>query len=270
VSTVDPLQAALGGEEPEPSDQQQPDPGGNPEGAAPIEHPVLGRFGGDVRKALDAYAQLDSEYGRQGDRLGKQVSDLQAQLDALQSQQTPEYEGPDMGIDQLREWYETDPLQASAYLMDQNNQMLLGQIQQALDQRLTPVEQSVGRTTARDHVENLKTALGQDVVARNAQVLVDLRQDDPDLFQGDPQKVFNRMKTAVLAAEAQNGASQRRASQDGGAATDVAVEGGSRGRNPQQLANEQLSPEEEFISEMDAGTVQRDVFGNEVRRQASV
>ena len=47
MSTVDPLEAALGGTTPEPSGAGD---GGNSNGAA--DHPVLNRFGGDVQKAL--------------------------------------------------------------------------------------------------------------------------------------------------------------------------------------------------------------------------
>lgn len=267
----DPLQTALGGKQPEPSGEGD---GGNSTGAAAIDHPVLTRFGGDVQKALDAYQQLDREYGQQGDRLGKQVAALEAQLSELQMNLEPEPQNgggpqnglPDMPLDQLQEWFDENPAQATAFLIAQGQEMLLAQIDERLNERLTPIETNVGRTTASTVMDGLKKALGDDVVARNAQSLVDLQKSDPGFFKGDPQQVFQRMKTAVLAAEHEAG---RGASTNGAAASkkDVAVEGGSSGRNPQNGTTEGSGDPEidEFLAALDEPGVKLTPWGTPAR-----
>jgi len=279
VEVPDPLEDALGGGEPEPNATD----GGTPPAGAPSDpsqHPVVqSRFGGDVQKALDAYGELDRAYGQQGQQLGQQVQALQEQLAALQEAQLrqPEpdeggYEEnggiPDMGIDQLREWFDTNPADAAAYLVAQGHQMTVQQLkaefQAELDSRLKPVEVNVGRTTATNLVDGLKKALGDEMVAKNTDVLVSLQKSDPDFFKGDPQVVFQRMKTAVLAADYERGG--RRADPNGSATPQSAgVMGGSQGRNPQS-ANEDLSEAEEFLAAMsDPDGGKRDIVGNPIR-----
>lgn len=270
MSTVDPLEAALGGQQPEPSGDPE---AGNPEAGAGIDHPILSRFGGDVRKALDSYQELDRTFGQEGHRLGQTVAELQEQLAALQAQQQPEAEVdqygqpqmPDMSIDDMRRWFDENPADATAYLVTQGQMMLLEQIKTEMDKRLEPLEVNVGRTTATSLVDNLKSALGDDVVARNVDTLVELQKGDPDFYKGDPQLVFKRMRMAVLAADAEKG-NQRGASNGAAAPQDVAVMGGSQGRNPQ--ANDgDLDPAEEFKRELlTSGTAERDAFGNPKRK----
>lgn len=272
MSTVDPLQAALGGTEPEPSGAGE---AGNPEPGAGIDHPILSRFGGDVRKALDAYQQLDSSFGQEGHRLGQTVAELQEQLAALQAQQQPgdpevdqygQPQMPNMEIDDLRRWFDENPADATAYLVTQGQMMLLDQIKAEMDKRLQPLEVNVGRTTASSLVDSLKSALGDEVVSRNVDVLIDLQKTDPTFFQADPQLVFKRMKTAVLAADAEKG-HQRGASNGAAAPSDVAVMGGSQGRNPQANDGDE-DPAEAFRKELlAAGTMDRDAFGNPKRKR---
>lgn len=269
MSTVDPLEAALGGD----STPEPPAAGTPPQGAAQtteLDHPVLSRFGGDIAKALDAYDHLDREFGQQGQRLGQEIQALRGELDQLRQRdpEPPQNSGgmalPDMSVDQLTTWFEDDPAQATAYLIAQGQQMMLEQINATLDQRLKPVESQVGRSTATSLVDGLKKAVGEDVVARNADALVDLQRTDPAFFQGDPTVVFQRMKTAVLAADyekGQRGASNGAATQTGKPA-DVAVMGGSGGRNPSD-GGEALSPGDEFRQALiSAQGQERDAFGN--------
>jgi hypothetical protein len=269
VSTVDPIEAALGGQEPDPNAD---DGSGNPEGAG-IDHPVLTRFGGDVQKALDAYQELDRSFGQEGHRLGQTVAQLQDQIAALQSQSQPgepdpqygQPQMPDMSIDDMRRWFDENPADATAYLVTQGQMMLLDQIKADMDERLKPLEVNVGRTTATSLVDGLKSDLGNEVVSRNVDALVALQKDDPDLYKGDPQIVFKRMRMAVLAADAEKG-NQRGASNGAAASKDVAVMGGSQGRNPQANDGE-LDPAEEFKNELiSTGTADRDIFGNPKRR----
>lgn len=270
MSTVDPLEAALG------SDASITDPPGTP--AAPPEngagtHPILARYGGDVGKALDAFQELNSAYGRDGHRLGQEVAQLKEQLAAVQQQQEAvpaqqQQNGsgvPDLGIDQLHQWFDEDPAQATAYLVAQGNQILADQFKQMLDERLAPVETSVGQTTASTLVDGLTKAVGADVVERNAQVLIDLRRDDPAFFAGEPAVVFKRMKAAVLAAEHEGG--RRGTPQAGEPATpqqgNVAVEGGSSGRTPQTPAPTDV---DEFVAALQEPVTERDILGNPKRR----
>jgi len=272
----------LGGQDPEPS--SDPAAGTPDQGAASdlSQHPIVqSRFGGDVQAALDAYGQLDREYGQQGQRMGQRISELESTLSQLQEQTTvgdpePTQQGdggwqlPDVTVDQLQEWFDNDPAQATAYLVAQGQQMILDQINQTIDQRLKPVESQVGRTTATSLMDGLKKAVGEDAVARNASTLLAMQKDDPAYFQGDPAVVFKRMKMAVLAADAENGV-QRGASN--GAATpapaDVAVMGGSQGRNP-SADDQPLSPGDEFKQALlDLQGEERDAFGNPRRAKSA-
>lgn len=268
MSTVDPLQAALGGEQsPEPSGTEG---AGNPEGAG-IDHPVLNRFGGDVGKALDAYQELDRTFGQEGHRLGQTVAQLQEQLAEIQAQQAQPDEQSygelpqtaNMSLEQLQEWFETNPAHAAAYLISEGQAMTMQQVQAEMDKRLGPLEVNVGRTTATSLVDGLKSALGDEVVARNVDTLASLQKDDPDFYKGDPQVVFKRMKMAVLAADSEKGF--QRGASNGAATPDVAVMGGSQGRNPQ--ANDgDLDPAEAFKAEMLASATEFDIFGNAKKR----
>ncbi len=266
MSTVDPLQAALGGDDADPNAAGD---AGNGD-AGTIDHPVLNRFGGDVQKALDAYQELDRAFGQEGHRLGQTVADLQDQLAELQSQQPqPEQsygEQPqtaNMSLEQLQEWFETNPAHAAAYLISEGQAMTMAQVEEMLDRRLQPIETNVGRTTASNLVEGLNKAIGADVVSRNQETLVALQKGDPAFFQGDPQLVFQRMKMAVLAADAEKG--NQRGASNGAATQDVAVMGGSQGRNP-GAADGDLNPAEEFKREMLASATEFDIFGNAKRK----
>lgn len=272
MSTVDPLQAALGGDDADPTPAGDP---GTPEDGTGIEHPALSRFGSGpeaVRKALDAYQELQTSYGQDGHRLGQTVAQLQDQLAELQAaQQQPDApddygqpQMPNMEIDQLRQWFDENPADATAYLVTQGQMMLLEQIESRMDERLKPIETNVGRTTASSLVDGLKSMLGDDVVGRNVDTLVALQKSDPAFFQADPQLVLQRMKTAVLAADYEKG--NQRGASNGAATQDVAVMGGSQGRNPQ--ANDgDLDPAEEFKRELLAtGGGEIDAFGNRRRR----
>lgn len=266
MSTVDPLEAALGGEQPEPN--AAGDTGNSDAG---IDHPVLSRFGGDVQKALDAYQELDRSFGQEGHRLGQTVAELQDQLAQLQAQQPqPDDESygeppqtANMSLEQLQEWFETNPAHAAAYLISEGQAMTMAQVEQLLDRRLQPLEVNVGRTTATTLVDGLKSDLGADVVGRNVDVLVKLQKEDPDTFKGDPQLVYKRMRTAVLAADAEKG--NQRGASNGAATQDVAVMGGSQGRNPGANDGE-LDPAEEFLKEMTSTVTERDIFGNAKKR----
>lgn len=276
MSTVDPLQAALGGDPPANGNGSG---GGTPPAQADgpqIDHPVLSRYGGDVRKALDAYEELQRAYGTDGHRLGQQVKELEAQITQLQAaQQQPDSaqqpEGfqnglPEMSVDQLQEWYDENPAQATAFLIAQGQEMLMAQIEQKLDQRLSPVENSVSRQNSSTVVEGLKKSLGDDVVARNVDTLAAMMKTDPGMFKGDPQLVFQRMKQAVIAADVEAG---RNPLQRGTSTTaDTAVLGGSGGRTPGQGGTADPGEQEiqEFVAALTGAGPAMTIFGTPAKR----
>ena len=55
---------------------------------------------------------------------------------------------PNMEIDQLQQWFDENPADATAYLVSQGQMMLLEQLEAKIDERLKPIETNVGRTTA--------------------------------------------------------------------------------------------------------------------------
>lgn len=265
VSTVDPIEAALGGQ------QADPDAPEAVESDAPsFDHPALAKYGGDAQKALDAFQELQSTYGRDGHRLGEENAQLRQQLEQLQQPTQPaepeQYgEVPDIGVDQLEQWMDEDRVQATAYLVAQGNQVLAQQFKEMLDKRLGPVEQTTHGVAKGHLAESLGKAIGSEKVIRNADAINAITSAKG--FYDQPTDVqFNVLKTVVLAAEYERD-TPRGASQDGGAATPkgVAVEGGSGGRTPQ--SNEQPSEIEAFLQAMDTPPEPaKGVFGRPQRR----
>ena len=115
---------------------------------------------------------------------------------------------PNMEIDQLRQWFDENPADATAYLVTQGQMMLLEQLEAKMDERLKPIETNVGRTTASSLVDGLKSMLGDDVVGRNVDTLVALQKTDPSFFQADPQLVLQRMKALCLPLTPRRGISE--------------------------------------------------------------
>ena len=267
MSTVDPVDAAFGG--------QQPDPAGNgdapPEGAAPtIDHPALARYDGDVQKALDAFQELNSTFGQEGHRLGQENAALRQQLAELQQGQQQQAPPPDQGtglpdldVDQVNEWFMEKPADAMAYMMEMNNQILRDQIRKEYDERFRPVEQTTHRVAAARLSENLATEVGAEVVKRNEAAINAITSSD-GFYKNTPENQFNMLKTVVAAAEWERERSaQRGASQDGEAATkNVAVEGGSQGRTPQNT--ETPTPLEGFLREMQNPGTRKGLFGLDI------
>ena len=73
VSTVDPLQAALGGDDADPTSGGD---AGNSDAGNP-DHPVLARFGGDVRRRSTPTRNSTASFGQEGHRLGQTNAQLQ-------------------------------------------------------------------------------------------------------------------------------------------------------------------------------------------------
>lgn len=269
MSTVDPIDAAFAG--------QQPDASGSgdapPEGAAPIDHPALARYDGDVQKALDAFQELNSTFGQEGHRLGQENAALRQQLADLQQgqqqQAPPPDEGtglPDLDVDQVNEWFMEKPADAMAYMMEMNNQILRDQIRSEYDERFKPVEQTTNRVAGARLSETLATEVGPEVVKRNEAAINAITSSD-GFYKNTPENQFNMLKTVVAAAEwEREHATQRGASQDGGAATkNVAVEGGSQGRTPQ--SNETPTPLDAFLQEMSNPGTKKGLFGIDIAQK---
>lgn len=229
-------------------------PPAEPEGQAPEPvHPILERFGGDVNKLADAYANADSFIGRQGSEMGQRISALEQELMAAQTQQQPEpiaqpqqNDWPDLTTEQFAQWMEDDPMAASAYMSAKTVEAYKGEIERLLNERLSPVERNLGQNTATQVADGLRRGLGNDVVDRNMQMLQREIKADPGLLQGDPASVYKRLRRIVTDAEWERG--QGRAT--------VApretipgpyVEGGSNGRPPTQ--SEPEVPLEEQIKQ---------------------
>ncbi len=267
MSTVDPIEAALAGQTPDASGTGDAPP---EDGAAPVDHPALARYDGDVQKALDAFQELNSTFGQEGHRLGQENAALRQQLAELQQGQqqpaAPPEQGtglPDLDVDQVNEWFMEKPADAMAYMMEMNNQILRDQIRSEYDERFKPVEQTTNRVAGARLSENLATEVGVDVVKRNEAAINAITSSD-GFYKNTPETQFNMLKTVVAAAEwDREHTTQRGASQDGGAATkNVAVEGGSQGRTPQ--SNETPTPIDGFLKELGSPGTKKGLFGLDI------
>jgi hypothetical protein len=268
VSTVDPIEAALGGQQ---ADPVAPEAG---DAAPSVDHPALARYDGDTQKALDAFQELQSTFGREGHRLGQENAALREQLAAYEAQQQPQGQPqdgvPDLQVDQLQDWFAEDPVQATAYLVAQGNNVLLEQIRQEFkaefDGRLSPIEQTTNRVAKARLTENLATVAGiaPEALERNMDAITAIT-DSPGFYKNTPETQFNMLKTVVLAAEYEHehGSTQRGASQNGEAATkNVAVEGGSSGRTPQD--NTPTTPLDGFLKELGQPGTKKGLFGLDI------
>jgi hypothetical protein len=267
VSTVDPIEAALGGQQ---ADPVAPEAG---DAAPSVDHPALARYDGDTQKALDAFQELQSTFGREGHRLGQENAALREQLAAYeqqqqQSAQQPQDGVPDLGVDQLQDWFAEDPVQAAAYLVAQGNIQLRDQIREEFkaeyEARLAPIEQTTNRVAKGRLAEGLASMVGPEVMKRNEDA-INAIADSPGFYKNTPETQFNMLKTVVLAAEYEHehGSTQRGASQNGEAATkNVAVEGGSSGRTPQD--NTPTTPLDGFLKELGQPGTKKGLFGLDI------
>lgn len=214
--------------------QEQVEEGQQPEPS----HPILERFGGDVNKLAEAYANADAFIGRQGSEMGQRIQALEEALTAAQQPpeqeyaQDPQQDWPDLSQEQFAQWMEDDPMAASAYMSAKTVEAYRSEIERTIDQRLGPVERNIGQNTAVTVADALRKSLGNDVIDRNMDMLQREMKADKTLLQGEQTQVYKRLRRIVTDAEWERG--QVRATQATRGQPGPHVEGGSNGRPPTQ------------------------------------
>lgn len=274
--SVDPLEALAAAEagtdesptEPEAEAPQEPE---QPAGVLET------RFGGDVNQLERSYTELEQHLGRQGNELGKKVQALEAQLQQYttapqepEAEYAPDEQWPDMTYDQFQEWMETDTPGATTYLVNKAVEIegarIRAEYQKELETRLKPVESQVQSEAANTVAAGLKRTFGNDTVERYTPLIQEKVAKRPDLLRGDPRDVYENMKQIIATAEWERG----HAPQPNGTRPNpepVHIEGGSQGRPPDAVGEQDLTPEEALFAEMTQTRIERDAFGNPKRPQ---
>lgn len=203
------------------------------------------RFGGDPEKVWGSYKELEKTLGKQGAELGE-LRQFRQQVEPILQQQQPQQGQPD-ALPDGTPYYDLQTLQgfvengdmtefaANAYWADQQAKIyayemaqgLMGQFQQTVE----PLRAAHIDRGARDTLDELNAALGDDVVARNQHLIAELIQTDREHY-AHPQHGSRRLQEAVIAAEwraSQNGGTRQQPRTASGqfAARDTYVEGGS-------------------------------------------
>jgi len=252
----DPLDALAAEEEA----QKAAEPEGEPDGVEPEsgEEPAGAgeeqpewmtdpRFGGDPEKIWASYKEAERKIGQQGGELGELRQFRQQVEPILQQQyQTDPQQGnllpdgsPYYDLDTLQKFVDEGQMTefaANAYWADQQAKLYAFEMAQGLQgqfqQTLQPLQAREIDRGARDTLDELNAALGDDVVARNQAYIAELIRSDREHF-AHPQHGARRLQEAVIAAEwraSQAGGQQQqrpRAANGQFAARDTYVEGGS-------------------------------------------
>lgn len=233
-------------------DGDQPESGEAPP-EAPEQQPEWmtdPRFGGDPEKVWASYKEAEKKIGQQGQELGEHRQWRQ-QVEPYLQQQQQQYQQPDPGQGQylpdgtpiydlptLKQFVDNgdlDEFSAMAIYSDQQAKLYAAEVGQALQgqfqQTLQPLQAANIDRGARDTLDELNAALGDDVVARNSGYIAELIRTDRAHF-ADPQHGSRRLQEAVIAnewrAQQAGGGQQRpRAANGQFAASDTYVEGGS-------------------------------------------
>lgn len=240
---------------------------------------VLDRFG-DVENDPEARAKLAAAYdelnnfaGRQGQEYGQtrqQLEQLEARLAEFQQsqQQQPEPAGEPGGLtpEAWTEWYETQPLEAIAYVLHANNESLMAQIDQRITGVVSPIQTRQQKEQSTALAAKIHNDLGADVFNRNYPAIEAALKRDPQLREGDPEVVYDRIMGIVGRAEWER---DRAATQSNGKPAPTRVEGGGSGGRPVGSSQtEELSPAEQIKRDMLQNVVQKDRFGNPIRKPA--
>ncbi len=233
--------------------------------------PLATRFNGDPAALERSYQELETFLGQQSNSMGKEIAELKSQLSQYaQAVAQPQYEEeytdqggiPDIGYDRLQEWYDTNPVEATAYLVSKAIEGQMGQYEQRFYERVKPLEEHAGEQAALTIADGLRRTLGNDVYKRVEPDLRKALDRDPALLQGDPKIVYERLKDKAVRLEWER-------SQNGnaidGAPGSVQVQGGSRGRPPATTKADDLTPEEALKQELTQTKVELDMFGNPKR-----
>ncbi len=128
---------------------------------------------------------------------------------------------------------------------------LTSHVEQMMAERLGPLQAAHVDRGARDTLDQLNASLGDDVVARNSEMIADLITADRAHY-ADPKHGARRLREAVISAEwdRQNGTGTRQQPRnDAGqfAPADTYIEGGSSAQPPPAAGGTRLDPEEQAL-----------------------
>lgn len=245
------------------AESTNPEPSAEPE--ADDDAPEWQRYGFKSPEAMwKSFQEANSKIQDQGRELGElrafQREAAQTLQQIQQGQQPQAQQGqtlpdgsPYYDPAQLRAWVnegELDPFDAAMILVNQQTTLAQHQALDQFGQRLAPLEAMSRDRGLRDTLDDLNAKLGDDVVARNAEYIGELLQQDRDHF-AHPQHGARRLREAIIAAEwdRQNGVPDARPRDEQGrfAPADTYVEGGSSAQGPQRSARNAGDPEEQAL-----------------------
>lgn len=164
----------------------------------------------DSPEALEqGYQNLLQEFRRRDEEVGtyrQLFNQMQEQQPATQAQ--PQQDQL-MSEAEWNNWYETNPMQAIAYLQQVQGIELLNMVEERLDERVSPLQQAEETRTGNRTLELLKgdPQVGAEALARHQAELIPLLERNQAIFdQMNEQDRHNFLRGVIIAAESRGGA----------------------------------------------------------------
>lgn len=159
---------------------------------------------GEEHPAVAEQAPWEEERADLHRRLGSMANEIGHLRQMAQQVQQPAYEQPaaqadvpeDLTREQLRDWYDEDPVAVQEYLA---NKAAFEALQVSQEQN-APYLKMIDEVAASRAVDMLKTDVGADLVEKHKDRLAQAIQSDQSFF-ADPQTRHQRMRQVVFAAE---------------------------------------------------------------------
>jgi hypothetical protein len=256
------LAAAEAADNPEPVEQPaQSQPQAEPESEAD-DAPWAQHGFKSPEAVFQAWQNASQKINEQGQELG-QLRQLQRDMAAQQQQMHPTQQQqqqetfpdgtPIFSFEQVQEAVDNGLLtevQANGVLAEQAARVQAIQMEERIMQRLAPIEAANMNRGAQDALDELNVALGDDVVARHADMIGRLITEDRAHY-AHPQHGRRRLLEAVKSAEwdYQSGAGQGQARDESGrfAPADTYVEGGSSAQPHVKAGGTRLDADEQEL-----------------------
>jgi hypothetical protein len=256
------LAAAEAADNPEPVEQPaQSQPQAEPESEAD-DAPWAQHGFKSPEAVFQAWQNASQKINEQGQELG-QLRQLQRDMAAQQQQMHPTQQQqqqetfpdgtPIFSFEQVQEAVDNGLLtevQANGVLAEQAARVQAIQMEERIMQRLAPIEAANMNRGAQDALDELNVALGDDVVARHADMIGRLITEDRAHY-AHPQHGRRRLLEAVKSAEwdYQSGGGQDRPRDQNGrlAPADTYVEGGSSAQPHVKAGGTRLDADEQEL-----------------------
>ena len=220
---------------------------------------------------FESWQQLQRKMSEQGDELGQLRAFKQQVEQAASPQQGQGFGGiqqlpdgtPILGQDALAELAMENPLAAADLMARYRTFDLEQRMEQRFAERLAPMEKQTNEVFAQRAIDIVKAEVGDELLAKHKQVVIDALNADPDHFT-DPQTRARRMADVILSAEfrsARNPQQQQARDEQGRFVPNPAQPAGATYASAPNAQTPNLTPEEQEIEALQNWRPPEDFFG---------